>query len=154
MQTAFWEGHQSSRPCNSGFVLLKSEKHARKRAERRLFCCPPGGERAMLRVPVKKTWNPKQTPELELAFLPGREEGKCPGPEPFSSVAQSCQPLCDPMDCSRPGLPLFPELAQTHVHRVGDAISSRSQGKGSVSKMTTLRSKKGKCVFPWLQDTA
>ena len=45
----------------------------------------------------------------------------------FSSVAQSCPILCDPMDCSMLGLPLYyqlPELAQTHVHRVGDAIQS------------------------------
>ena len=43
----------------------------------------------------------------------------------FSSVAQSCPTLCDPMDCSMPGLPVhhqLPELAQTHVHRVSDAI--------------------------------
>ena len=44
----------------------------------------------------------------------------------FSSLAQSCLTLCDPMDCSTPGLPvhhqLSLELAQTHVHRVGDAI--------------------------------
>ena len=43
----------------------------------------------------------------------------------FSSVAQSCPTLCDPVDCSTPGLPVhqqLPELAQTHVHRVGDAI--------------------------------
>ena len=43
----------------------------------------------------------------------------------FSSVAQSCLTLCDPMDCSMPGLPVhhqFPELTQTHVHPVGDAI--------------------------------
>ena len=43
----------------------------------------------------------------------------------FSSVAQSCPTLCDPMDCSMPGFPVhhqLPELAQTHVHRVGDAI--------------------------------
>ena len=43
----------------------------------------------------------------------------------FSSVAQSCPTLCDPMDCSTPGFPVYhqlPELAQTHVHRVGDAI--------------------------------
>ena len=36
-------------------------------------------------------------------------------------------PLCDTMDCSKPGLPVhhqLPELAQTHVHRVGDAIRS------------------------------
>ena len=43
----------------------------------------------------------------------------------FSSVAQSCPTLCDPMDCSTPGLPVHHqllELAQTHVHWVGDAI--------------------------------
>ena len=44
---------------------------------------------------------------------------------PFSSVAQSCPTLCDPMDCNTPGFPVhhqLPELAQTHVHRVGDGI--------------------------------
>ena len=43
----------------------------------------------------------------------------------FSSVAQSCPTLCDPMDCSKPGFPVhhqLPEFIQTHVHRVGDAI--------------------------------
>ena len=43
----------------------------------------------------------------------------------FSSVAQSCLTLCDPMDGSTPGLPVHHqllELAQTHVHRVSDAI--------------------------------
>ena len=43
----------------------------------------------------------------------------------FSSVAQSCPTLCNPMNRSTPGLPVhhhLPELTQTHVHRVGDAI--------------------------------
>ena len=43
----------------------------------------------------------------------------------FSSVAQSCLTPCDPMDCSTPGFPVHHqllELAQTRVHRVGDAI--------------------------------
>ena len=43
----------------------------------------------------------------------------------FSSVAQSCLTLCDPVNCSTPGLPVhhqLPEFTQTHVHRVGDAI--------------------------------
>ena len=43
----------------------------------------------------------------------------------FSLVAQSCLTLCDPMDCSTPGFSVhrqLPELAQTHVHRVGDTI--------------------------------
>ena len=43
----------------------------------------------------------------------------------FSSIAQSCLTLCDPMNHSTPGLPVhhqLPEFTQTHVHRVGDAI--------------------------------
>ena len=41
----------------------------------------------------------------------------------LSWVAQSCPAVCDPMDCSMPGLPVhFLELAQTHGHQVGDAI--------------------------------
>ena len=43
----------------------------------------------------------------------------------FSSVAQWCQTLWDPMDCSMPGFPVYhqlPKLAQTHVHWVSDAI--------------------------------
>ena len=41
------------------------------------------------------------------------------------SVAQSCPTLCDPMNCSTPGLPVhhqLPEFTQTHVHWVSDAI--------------------------------
>ena len=43
----------------------------------------------------------------------------------FSSVTQSCLTLCNPMNCSTPGLPVhhqLPEFTQTHVHRVGDTI--------------------------------
>ena len=42
----------------------------------------------------------------------------------FRSVAQLCPTLCDPMNCSMPGLPVHHQLlefTQTHVHRVGDA---------------------------------
>ena len=43
----------------------------------------------------------------------------------FSSVAQSCLTLWDPMNCSTPGFPVhhqLPEFTQTHVHWVGDVI--------------------------------
>ena len=43
----------------------------------------------------------------------------------FSSVAQSCPTLWDPMNCSAPGLPVhhqLPEFTQTHIHRVSDTI--------------------------------
>ena len=45
----------------------------------------------------------------------------------FSSVAQSCLTLCNPMNHSTPGLPVhhkLPEFTQTQVHRVSDAIQS------------------------------
>ena len=43
----------------------------------------------------------------------------------FSSVAQSCSNLCDPMDCCMPGFLVHHqilEFTQTHIHGVGDAI--------------------------------
>ena len=55
-----------------------------------------------------------------LAFIGNKNENT-----QFSSVAQSCPTLCDPMDCSTPGSPVHHqllELTQTHVRRVGDAI--------------------------------
>ena len=66
----------------------------------------------------------------------------------FSSVAQSCLTLCDPMNRSIPGLPFhhqLPEFAQTHAHRVGDAIqpsnplSSPSPSIRVFSNESTLR---------------
>ena len=45
----------------------------------------------------------------------------------FSSVAQLCPTLCDSMDCSTPGFPVYhqlPALTQIQVHRVGDAIQA------------------------------
>ena len=43
----------------------------------------------------------------------------------FTTVAQLCPTLCDPMDCSTTGFPVhhqLPEIAQTHVLQVSDAI--------------------------------
>ena len=63
--------------------------------------------------------------------IPSSSSGVVSGRRPMcclsavSSVAQSCLTLCDPMDCSTPGLLVhhqLPELTQTHVHWVGDAI--------------------------------
>ena len=63
----------------------------------------------------------------------------------FSSVAQSCLTLCDPVDCSMPGLPVHhqtPEFTQTHAHRVGDAIQP-SHPLSSSSPATSLSQHKG-----------
>ena len=63
------------------------------------------------------------TPIL-LCYFPFEPQSPDPSVQ-FSSVAQSCLTLCNPMACSTPGLPVhhqLPELAQTYVHRVSDAI--------------------------------
>ena len=64
--------------------------------------------------------------EESLQTAKERKAGKSKGErERFSSVAQSCPTLCDPMNRSTPGLPVhqqLPEFTQTHVHQVGDAI--------------------------------
>ena len=72
------------------------------------------------RSPLTSPYSP-QTPGL-ACFRPNNRTGAKPQ---FSSVTLSCLTLCVLMDCSTPGLPVhhqLPELAQNHVHRVGDAI--------------------------------
>ena len=68
------------------------------------------------------TWTPLSTASV-ISFLPRL----CASRLNFqiSSDTQSCPTLCDPMDCSTPGLPVhhqLPKSTQTHVHWVGDAI--------------------------------
>ena len=73
--------------------------------------------RRLLRVP----WTARRSNQSILKEIsPG-----CSLEVQFSSVAQSCLSLCNPMNCSTPGLPVhhqLPEFIQTHVHQVGDAI--------------------------------
>ena len=62
---------------------------------------------------------------LQKAYNPGLGQEYITLSVQFSSVAQSCPTLCDPMNHSTPGLPVhhqLPEFTQTPVHRVGDAI--------------------------------
>ena len=59
------------------------------------------------------------TADLSAETLLARREWQDIFKIQFSSVAQSCPTLCDPMDCSTPGLPVhhqLPEFIQTHVH--------------------------------------
>ena len=71
-----------------------------------------------------------------------------------SSVAQSYPTLCNPMDCSTPGFPVhhqLPELTQTHVHWVGDAIHP-SQPLSSPSPPTfNLFQHQG--LFQWVNSS-
>ena len=75
-------------------------------------------------------WQPTSLPRPWDS--PGKNTGvgchfllQCMKVKSESEVAQLCLTLCDPMNCSTPGLPVHhhhPEFIQTHVHRVGDAI--------------------------------
>ena len=66
----------------------------------------------------------------------------------FNSIAHSCLTLCDPTDCSMPGFPVHHqllELAQTHVHWVGDAHPTVSS---SVIPFSCLQSSPASGSFP------
>ena len=57
--------------------------------------------------------------------LHSREREHFDGPFHCCSITQSCLTLCNPMNCTTPGFPVLHcllELAQTHVHWIGDAI--------------------------------
>ena len=72
----------------------------------------------------------------------------------FSSVAQLCPTLCDPMICSMPGLPVhhqLPEFTQTHVHRVSDAIQT-SHPPSSSSPPAPHRSQH-QSLFQWVNSS-
>ena len=72
----------------------------------------------------------------------------------FSSVAQSHLSLCDPRDCSMPGLPVHQQLlevTQTHVHQVSDAIQP-SHPLSSLSPPTfNLSQHQG--LFKWVTSS-
>ena len=70
-----------------------------------------------------------------------------------SLVTQSCLTLCDPMDCSTPGLPVRHQLlepTQTHVHRVSDAIQP-SHPLSSPSPAFSLS--QHQCNFQWVSSS-
>ena len=72
----------------------------------------------------------------------------------FSSIAQLCQTLCDPMDCSTPGLPVhhqLTELAQTHVHQVGDAIQPSHPLSSPSPPAFSLSPNQG--LFQWVSSS-
>ena len=70
-----------------------------------------------------------------------------------TSVAQSCLSLCDPMDCSMPGFPVYHQLlefVQTHVHWVSDAIQP-SHPLSSTSPTFNLSHHQG--LFQWVSSS-
>ena len=72
----------------------------------------------------------------------------------FSSATQSCLTLCDPMEYSTPSFPVhyqLLELAQTHVHQVGDA----TQPSHSLSSPSPpdLNLSQHQCLFQWVNSS-
>ena len=73
----------------------------------------------------------------------------------FISVTQACLTLCDPMDCSTPGLPVhhqLPESTKTHVHWVSDAIQL-SHPLSSPSP-PTLNLSQHQGIFKWVSSAS
>ena len=71
----------------------------------------------------------------------------------FISVTQSCLTLCDPMDCSMPGLHVhrqLQEFTQTHVHWVGEA-SQPSHPLSSTSPAFNISQHQG--LFQWVSSS-
>ena len=63
------------------------------------------------------------------------------------------QCLCDPLNCTTPGFPVhhqLPELAQTHVHRVGDAIQPTHPLSSSSPPTFNLSQYQG--LFQWVSS--
>ena len=72
----------------------------------------------------------------------------------FSSVAHLCPTLCDPMNCSMPGLPVhhqLPEFTQTHVDWVGDAIQPSHPRLSPSSPAFNLSQHQG--LFQWVSSS-
>ena len=68
----------------------------------------------------------------------------------FSSVVLSCLTLCDPMNCSMPGLPVYHQLlefTQTHVHWAGDAIQPSHPLSPPPPPALTLSQHQGLCKW-------
>ena len=73
----------------------------------------------------------------------------------FSSVAQSCSTLCNPMNCSTTRLSVhhqLPEFTQTHIHRVSDAIQP-SHPLSSPSPPAPNPSQHQSLLFQWVNSS-
>ena len=106
----------------------------------------------------KKLWGEKErSREMKITALgiqlPAEIAGNIHLLCQFSSVTQSCPTLCDPMDCSTPAFPVhlqLPELAQTHVHWVSDAIQPSYPLLSPSSPAFSLSQYQG--LFQWVRS--
>ena len=95
--------------------------------------CEPAAEHRELHSVLSDTWMGRKSKSegiyvyIELIHFAVQQKltHHCKATVQFSSVTWCCLTLCEPMDCSTPGLPVHHqllELTQTHVHWVCDAI--------------------------------
>ena len=94
------------------------------------------------------------TPALAGRFFTSDPPGK-PSSKEFSQSLQLLSPvwLCNPIDCSLPGFPVhhqLPELAQTHVHWVGDAI--QPSHPLSYPSLPTFNLSQHQGLFQWVSS--
>ena len=99
----------------------------------------PLGWDVLTEFPASLSWVDR--PLNRLVHAPGSSQGLCVPHICCFSVTQSCATLCDSMDCSMTGFPVhhqLPELAPTHVHRVGD-FKQQVMNCGCYSSSPNLR---------------
>ena len=157
-------------PPISGLILLKCTLHSLAfKTEQLIYCVKPFLHRANSRwqslhalLPSPSPWVTPSPPLPPHWWRPHRAWHFMPPPLPpprkdlfclefCSSVAQSCPTLCDPMDCSTTGFLVFhhlPELTQTHVHRVCDAIQPYHPLSSPSSPALNLSQHQG--LFQWI----
>ena len=113
-------------PLKYSLQEINRGENRRKNVQRSLdlFLIFPCGQREG-QSPGSPSLQKTCSPWRSLILLDGLEPNCLSQVIQFSSVAQSCPTLCDPMNCSMPGLPVhhqLPDFTQTHAHQVGDAI--------------------------------
>ena len=137
-----------------GENLLRLSFHVMKRKWKWLYSPwnSPGHNTGMgrLSLPPGDLPNPEIEPRsltLHVDSLPAEPQ--------FSSVTQSCPTLCDPMNCSMPGILVhhqLPEFTQTHVHWAGDAIQPYHPLSSPSLPAFYLSQHQG--LFKWLSSCA
>ena len=102
--------------------VISEKKNVKSLSRVQLFVTPM--DCSLLDSSVHGIFQARVLEWVAISFSRGSSWPNVPSVQ-FSSVAQSCPTLCDPMNCSMPVLPVHHKLLefiQTHAHRVGDAI--------------------------------
>ena len=132
---SLWKGQNcSKRSSSTGHMYMECCLCIRCKLVPRKFCLGSVGKAGVETHPTRILVSAVEGTPREVKFYWKTAPDSRPGPAAnrphhwliqFSSVAQSCPTLCNPMNRRMPGLPVIhqlPKFTQTHVHWVGDAI--------------------------------